>query len=143
VIHKYPPITADTFAEHLLMRSWSADGFLVELYETGHTDFEHFGHTSVGYRLFDIDYSQMTGDGSPIFQGTDYGIPRGQCVDDDEAVRGIIGFLSLMHGDTDGEFFEDYTPRQIAWCEQRAEALGLWSLDDIDMTTGEYLGNDL
>jgi hypothetical protein len=132
----YPPIMQDTFAPQHLMRSWEQDGFLVELYETGAKSDYH--HSLVAYRLYDIDWALETGNADVIFEGTDYGIPSHQVIDDDEAVRGLCGFLSLRPGDTDAEYFADYTERQTTWAEARAETLGLWSLDGVDMATGEF-----
>lgn len=132
----FPPITEHTFNHEHLMRSWEQDGFLVELYETGHTQFERYGHTSVGYRLYDVDFSRETGNGDPIFEGTDYGIPAGSVIDNLAAVNGIVGFLSCRPGDTDNEYFEGYTERQLTWVSARAEELSWWGMDDIDMETG-------
>lgn len=127
-----------TFHEAHLMRSWAGDGYLLELYETGH--FEG-NHTAVAYRFYDLEWEGRS-DASPIFQGADYGVPSQMTIDGDDAVRGLLGFLSVRHGDTDDEFFADYTPRQLAWVSERAETLSLWSLDDTDLDTGEYTGED-
>lgn len=134
-----PQITEHTFSEQHLMRSWSKDDFLVELYETGFSD---GSHTAVGYRLYDIEFSRETGDGDPIFEGTDYGVPHGQTIDGDFAVNGIVGFLSCRPGDTDDEYFANYTERQMAWVQARAEQLAMWGLDDIDMETGQEKARD-
>lgn len=139
---KFPPITDETFRPWHLMRTWSKDGFLVELFETGFTDYERYGHTYVAYRFYDVDYAFETGNADPIFAGTDYGIPSGQTIDGDHAVRGILGFLSIRPGDTDAEFFDGYTERQLAWVDARAEELNLWGLDDTDLVTGLEIGGD-
>ncbi len=34
-----------------------------------------------------------------------------------------MGFLTLRPGDTDPDYFEDYTPEQHAYCDAHAEAL--------------------
>lgn len=122
----YPTITPNTFDPAHLMRSWTTDGFLVELYETGTMV---GSHTAVGYRLYDVDYAIETGDASVVFEGTDYGVPSGQTIDGDRAVEGILGFLSLRPGDTDDEFFAGDTDRQTAWRIARGEHLGIYAQD--------------
>ena len=37
--------------------------------------------------------------------------------DSDETLRAILGFLTLRPGDTDRDYFDDYTPEQLAWAE--------------------------
>lgn len=44
-------------------------------------------------------------------------------VDSDKRVQGIMGFLTLKPGDTDDEYFANYTPRQHEFCQQHAETL--------------------
>jgi hypothetical protein len=40
-------------------------------------------------------------------------------------VAACLSFMSLRPGDTDREYFKDYTPDQMAWCQSgRAEELG-------------------
>lgn len=130
---RYPPITEHTFDSDRLMRSWAQSGFLLELYETFHVA-SPYGHTSVGYRLYDFE-SPDAGN-CLVFEGTDYGIPTGQCIDGDEAVRGILGFLSIRPSDVEDEFFAQYTPRQMAWADDRAEDLSWWAMDDVNIETG-------
>lgn len=44
-------------------------------------------------------------------------------VDGDEAAECVLKFASLQPGDTDPEFFEDYSPTQIAFVEAYGEAI--------------------
>lgn len=44
-------------------------------------------------------------------------------VDSDAAVRSVMGFLTLRPGDTDADYFRDYTPDQFAFASCNAEAL--------------------
>jgi hypothetical protein len=64
-----------------------------------------------------------------LFEGEDFGMPaipmQGDSIDGDNTIRGIMGFLTLKPGDTDDEYFERYTPEQLAYTEQHAEALRL------------------
>jgi hypothetical protein len=50
--------------------------------------------------------------------------------EDDEIVRSLLGFLSLQDGDTDSEYFDSYTERQLAWRDERAETLSLYAMDE-------------
>lgn len=58
-----------------------------------------------------------------LFEGEDYHLASGQHVDSDEAVEGIMSFLTLKPGDTDEDYFKDYTQEQLEYCSKYAEAL--------------------
>jgi hypothetical protein len=58
-----------------------------------------------------------------LFEGEDFGNSPMHGIDSDEAVAGIMAFLTLRPGDTDPEYFADYTPAQLEYCSQHAEAL--------------------
>ena len=44
-------------------------------------------------------------------------------------MAGVLAFLSLKPGDTDPEFFEDYTPEQLAFARAEGENLVLYVED--------------
>jgi hypothetical protein len=72
----------------------------------------------LGYKLF----SGKT----LIFQGEDFGPSAMDAIDSDAAAFSLLGFLTLQPGDTDREYFDDYTPEQLEWCQSdEAEALSL------------------
>ncbi|GAA3745232.1 hypothetical protein HDA32_005137 [Spinactinospora alkalitolerans] len=56
-----------------------------------------------------------------VFSGSDLGSPSG--VTEDEVAAHALLWLTLQPGDTDGEYFADYTPAQIEWCGEYAESL--------------------
>ena len=58
-----------------------------------------------------------------LFAGDDYSPSPMHSIDGDDAVEGLMGFLTLRPGDTDPDYFAGYTPEQMAFCEQHAEAL--------------------
>lgn len=58
-----------------------------------------------------------------IFIGTDLGGPSGAT--EDEMACAAIGFLTLRPGDTDDEYFSDYTPHQCVWRDEYAEELSM------------------
>ena len=73
----------------------------------------------VGYRLTMHENGKTT----TLFCGEDYGCSPMDAIDSDACVKGIMGFLTLCPGDTDDEYFENYTPAQKDYCDRHAEAL--------------------
>lgn len=72
----------------------------------------------IGYKLF----SGKT----LIFQGEDFGPSPMHAIDSDAAAYALLGFLTLKPCDTDREYFDDYTPAQMEWCQSdEAERIGL------------------
>lgn len=64
----------------------------------------------------------------PLFCGSDYECPSGYS--EKKKVTGIIGFISLKPGDTDKEYFDKYTPKQMEWCKSgRAEELAMMVIE--------------
>ena len=49
--------------------------------------------------------------------------------DSDAAVKAVMGWLTLKPGDTDAEYFKDYTSDQLAFCSAHAEALQMAVID--------------
>ena len=68
------------------------------------------GKSTLGYRLVDR-YSNV------IFEGEDFSPGMSCCIDSDESVVGLMGFLTLRPGDTDDEYFDEYSDEQLQWCE--------------------------
>jgi hypothetical protein len=81
----------------------------------------------LGYRL--TMHDNYTGPGcapsyrTVIFEGEDFGCSPMHAIDSDDALEGIMSFLTLRPGDTDEEYFASYTPSQLEYCDQHAEAL--------------------
>ena len=79
--------------------------------ETGHTlrtwdtGTARGGRTRIGYELRDPA-------GEALFRGDDFGPSPMHADDSDDALRGLLGFLTLQPGDTDAEYFADYSDRQ-------------------------------
>lgn len=82
------------------------------------------GQTVIGYRL-------VSPEGVVLFEGEDFcGSPM-NADDSDATLRALLGFLTLRPGDTDREYFENYTPAQRAFAESsECEALQVYGLDD-------------
>ena len=73
------------------------------------------GQTKLGYRL--------NMDGVILFSGADFcGSPL-HADDADQTIASLMGFLTLRPGDTDRDYFDNYTPAQLDFCSQHAESL--------------------
>lgn len=104
--------------------AWSEDGYVLEMWDTHTVD--SMGKSRLGYRLFDTVFDAGT---EPIFEGEDFCCSPLHAIDSLESIAGVLGFLSLRPGDTDEEYFADYTPRQTEWMWSRAEYLQLLVYD--------------
>lgn len=119
------------------MRTWNDPdgyGFRVELYETSRTS--DWGKSVVEYKF----YHQ----GELIFQDS-ICVPGTRSVDGDETLALVIGWCCLRPGDTDKNFFNGYSERQMDWCREFGETLSLYSepewLGVADEETGDYPGS--
>lgn len=83
-------------------------GYRLELWYAGTMD---HGRVRCAYRFH-------KNDGTVLFEGDTYSPSPTCCYDSDESLRGLISFLTLGVGDTDEEYFTDYTPDQLAWAEE-------------------------
>lgn len=81
---------------------------------------QSYGKSLLGYRL---SMSAGRGRRAVLFEGTDFGCPPQLAIDSDACVAGVMAFLTLRPGDTDREYFADYSPRQLAYCSAHAETL--------------------
>lgn len=63
--------------------------------------------------------------GKIIFKGDDFGCSSLHAVDSDDTVKALMGFLTLRPGDTDSEYFDDYTTEQLEYCSRWAESLSM------------------
>jgi hypothetical protein len=105
---------------HELIKRWARDGFSLRLYDT-HT-IDEYGKARLAYRFTDH--------GKLIFEGSDFCASPMHAIDSLDTVYSLLGFLSLKPGDTDSEYFDSYTPEQMAWCQSgRAEALSMYVYD--------------
>lgn len=111
------------FDGYEMIREWESDGFRLELFDTHEppTDRRWFNETALAYRFYD--------DGRLIFSGADYRPGASIPIDSDRSVAGLLGFLSLRPGDTDSDYFADYSPEQLAWCQDRAEELSIIQIE--------------
>jgi len=103
------------------VRTWTAEEFRLDLWDTGRT---RDGKSVLHYALF--DGTQPYGKGI-VFEGEDFCASPMHAIDSDATVAALLSFLSLQTGDTDAEYFDTYTPAQLAWRDRRAEGLSLYA----------------
>lgn len=100
--------------------------FRLQLIDTGLTG--EYGKRGIGYRL--AEYGPRGGFRGVIFAHEKHGIIwHPGVIDDDRAVGEVLNWLTLRPGDTDSEFFDDYTKRQLDFANEHAETLGLYGLE--------------
>ncbi len=87
--------------------------FCLTIYDTYQRG--HMGKNVLAYRF--------TQDGAPIFEGADFACAPGHAIDSDSCVECLMGFLTMRKGDTDAEYFANYTPAQTHFSETHAETL--------------------
>ncbi len=94
-------------------------GHTLRTWDTGRTrGAGMMARARIGYELCDPA-------GKVLFCGTDFGPSPMHADDADETLRGLCGFLFLRPGDTDRDYFADYSAEQLAFagsseCEQLA-----------------------
>lgn len=99
-----------------MLKRYRKQGFTLSIWDTHRTD--NMGKSILGYRL--SDRSEL------IFTGEDFKASPLHAVDSLHVVAALLNFLSLKQGDTDKEYFEDYTPEQLEWSQSfRCEELGM------------------
>ena len=99
--------------------------FTLTITDTGRTD--HLGKFVLGYRLVQIGNTR-TPDGRSrrvIFEGEDFACSPLHAIDSDDTIASLLGFLTLRPGDTDAEYFANYTDVQREYCDLHAETLAV------------------
>jgi len=77
-----------------------------------------------------VAYYLDSPEGERIFEGSDLYPGAGMCADGPETAAALLGFLTCQPGDTDDEYFDTYTPRQLEWCQtMEAEELASWAME--------------
>jgi len=88
--------------------------FTLTLFDTGRSQ---NGRWVIGYRL------TQSGLDAPLFMGEDFSCPPIHAIDSDATVAAVMAFLTLRPGDTDRDYFSNYTPLQLDYAGLHAEAL--------------------
>ena len=110
-----------TYTNDQALRDVNVDGYRLETWDTYKCDRQ--GKARLGYRLTAVD-------GTVVFEGTDFCCSPTVAIDSDAALRAILGFLTLRPGDTDSEYFDNYSAEQMAFADGAAEELQMWADDD-------------
>jgi hypothetical protein len=93
-----------------LIKTWRSRGYKVKLY--------YRGIENLGYEFFFK--------GKLIFEGQDYRpSPMFPGIESIDSVYGLLGFLCLKPGDTDEDFFKDYTPEQMKFAMEQGDDLSI------------------
>jgi hypothetical protein len=100
--------------------------FSLIVWDTHHTD--RLGKSILGYSLKKHSFPRpqprrLTVE---LFTGEDFACSPLHAIDSDECIATLMGFLTLRPGDTDAEYFANYTPTQLEFCEQYAESLACY-----------------
>lgn len=107
---------SDLFKEKDLLRTLRLNGTTLRVFDMEKT--RGTNHHCLGY--------QFKVGRKIIFEGTDFGCPFQIGIDSLEAAYSILGFLTLKPGDTDKEYFEEYTKEQMEWAKSsKCEYLSL------------------
>lgn len=93
--------------------------FKLDTWTTGRSDAR--GQSIIAYRL--------RSHGETLFEGADFSGSPLHADDSDATMRSLMSFMTLRPGDTDADYFANYTPVQLEFCEQHAEALSLEVMD--------------
>ena len=76
-------------------------------------------HSVLKYRLSRSENGTQT----VLFEGEDFYASPAHAIDSDATMASLLGFLCLRPGDTDREYFDRYTPRQMEFAETEADQL--------------------
>jgi len=109
--------------------------FRLELYDTRRLC-PGSNHWQLAYQFFQItkktvelipptNVSTTKSSTELIFEGEDFGCSPCDAVDSDTCALSLMTFLTLRPGDTDAEYFDKYTPRQLQFANEHAEILAL------------------
>lgn len=110
-------------SEYHVLRHVEFDGYRLLTWETGKN--ARTGQNLIGYAFYQPNSTE------PLFYGEDYGCSPIHSIDSDESLRGLISFLTLRPGDTDDEYFENYSEQQLKFANSNEpEYLSLWSSED-------------
>jgi hypothetical protein len=135
------PMTTTTYSPDDLLRDVRLEAitgriFRLRLWDTN--TYDHLGKSRLAYR-FEQTSPRDTGETvAVLFEGADFCASPCHAVDADETVRALLGFLTLRPGDTDADYFANYTDAQRSFCDTDAEWLSVYALEDSDDALVEW-----
>jgi hypothetical protein len=102
--------------------------FTLRLYDTYLRD--NRGQTYLAYTLKMGARNAVPGGDEILFTGQDFAGSPMHSDDSRETALALLNFLTLRPGDTDADYFKDYTKRQLWFCDTHAEALSMYGHDN-------------
>lgn len=113
-------------------RKGAGPTFTLELWDLNQSDPE--GRFAVGYKLIENSGTQggtAHNHKRTIFECKEFAcsVRMREAVDSDEAVASVLSWLTLRPGDTDADWFANYTPGQMDFANAHAEALAMESIN--------------
>ena len=104
------------------MKTYNFDNYTLTLKVTKKID--NYGHKMVSYKF-------LTPTGKILFSGKDFGASPLHAPEGLESAKALLSFLTLRKGDTDDDYFDNYTPEQLEFSEsQDCENLSIYALDE-------------
>jgi hypothetical protein len=104
------------------MRKYKFENYSLFLQATDKQD--SYGHILVKYKF-------ITPKKEVLFEGDDFGASPLHEPESRESAIALLGFLTLRKGDTDEEYFDNYTPAQLEFSQSfDCENLQLYTLDE-------------
>jgi hypothetical protein len=101
------------------IRVWRRSFFTLRVFDTG--DMSEGKHR-LAYVFSDGEHP----DGQQLFSGSNFYASPLHAIDSDEALASILSFIALGEGDTDSDYFNDYTDKQLGWRDSpRREELAM------------------
>jgi len=97
--------------------------FTLITYALGY-DYSH-GKERIGYSLSMHENKKTI----EVFNGNDFFCSPSHAIDSNECIKTLMGFLTLRQGDTDQEYFDDYSLIQLDYRDNHAEALSMTVCD--------------
>jgi len=101
------------------LREWKSGPYRLKTWETNRAD-----HRGQPYLAYELSYK-----GKPVFEGEDFACSPLDAIDSNKAMGALLSFLALRPGDTDAEYFEGHTKRQLEFADEHGEELSILAME--------------
>ena len=95
--------------------------FVLQIFDAG--TINSSGKSCLAYKLILCPKGPLGKGNVLLFDGADFCCSPLYAIDSDDCIKSLMGFLCLKRGDTDSEYFENYTAEQTEFSETHAEYL--------------------
>jgi hypothetical protein len=124
-----PSRGAANFYTPELLRHIALDGgYKLAVWDTRRLD--ESGKQLLSYRFWRETLSGNSVIEQTLFEGTDFHCSPVEASDSDATLRSLLGYITLRPGDTDEEFFYDYSEAQMEFARGDAEELQMYTFED-------------